>query len=340
MNYIDIHYPVKEIDRTLQIIGFITSYDDTEHYSAVLRRNGFRYTGKYGKLTSFTDEKNEDIGIYCILEDQGILFMVTNARKSDHIPDRILPVFDKENDVYNLSINPSLMVDMIDDNIGDRKRGKVTYFSGRYIPGTGNKSRIRPDIKRNVQYHGDDGYDTLKELANYYGIYPNIISIELFNQLHFRMDHRGIISINRGKSAYIMPFLRELKDNNLAILNRIRETSDYREIPLCNHDNEIKVGVEYPWSVHFDNRMTVSGYNSILGEVGSDWGISYLPRIVNDDGDFLLANIIDEKKGIGAEIRLKKDNIMVYPVNRSDIGSNMRFYDLIINNLDVKAELR
>ncbi|MFO8052153.1 MAG: hypothetical protein R6V01_10735 [Thermoplasmatota archaeon] len=340
LSYIDIHQGVKDIDRTLQIIGFITSYDDIEQYSKVLEGNGFKINSIHGNLASFRDMTDKDIGIYCILEDNGILFIITNARKSDHIPKRILPIFESEDDVYNLSINPSLMMNLIDDFVGDRKRGRVTYFSGRYIPGTGKKSRIRPEFKRNVQYHGEDGYDTLREWANYYGIYPSIISLNLFNGLHFRMDHKGIISINKGKSVEIMPFIREMMSTNLSILDRIRETSDYRNISLCGHDDGISVGVEYPWKVHFDNIMTMSGYNSILREAGIEWGISYLPRIVNDDGGFLLGNIIDEKKGIGAEIRMKNDYIMVYPVNRSDMGSNMRFYDLIINNLDVKAELR
>ncbi|MCK5773213.1 MAG: hypothetical protein KAH57_05445, partial [Thermoplasmata archaeon] len=196
---------MKNLHRTLQIIGFVTPYTSIDEFSSVFRENGLTVSHANGSLISFIKENDPEFGISCILEEDGILFLLTNARKSDQIPDIIYPIFEREEAVYNLSIGPSMMMDIIDDYIGEARKGKVSYFSGRYIPGVGRKARIRPDVRRNVQYHGDDGYHTLKEWSNYYGIYPNIISINLFSGLQFRLDHKGIISIYQGTATEIMP---------------------------------------------------------------------------------------------------------------------------------------
>ena len=330
---------MKNRDRTLQIIGFVTPFTSVDEFSSVFLKNGFTVSQVNGSLVSFVRENDPEFGISCILEEDGILFLITNAKKSDQIPDIIYPIFERESEVYNLSIGPSMMMDIIDDYIGEGRKGKVSYFSGRYIPGVGRKARIRPDVGRNVQYHGDDGYHTLKEWSNYYGIYPNIISINLFSGLQFRLDRKGIISIHKGISKEIMPILKEIIERNTYVSNRIKETSDYIEVSLSVKGDDRNVGVEIPWKVQFDNIMNVSIYSKIMGDVGKEWGVSYIPRIINDDGKFLLGDLLDESKGIRSEIRIKDDNIMIYPVTRSDLGSNLRFYDMITNNLDIHAEV-
>ncbi|MEA3557697.1 MAG: hypothetical protein U9R75_00415 [Candidatus Thermoplasmatota archaeon] len=285
-------------------------------------------------------KKEPKISLYFSLLEDGTLLILSNARKSDQIPERVHPIFDKEEDVYNLSVPPKYMIDMVGDLVGEKKRGIVTNFHGKYIPGTGKRSKIRPDITRNASYHGEDGYDTLKEWSHYYGIFPNIITLHFFNGLQVKLDSRGIFSIFKGKASDFLPILYPIIEYNQRIKKQIEKDSRYELIELKGSEGERTVGLEYPWNIRFDNVLAMSKYDSILKETSSMHKISYLSKIVNDDSRFLLADIIDDLKKVKMELRIKDNDIMIYPVERSDIGANLRMFDIISGNIDIRAEVR
>jgi len=323
----------ERISRTLQIIGFLTSYHKVEDTFMILLKNGYTLKRRHGIMAHFGKGDEE---LLVILTEEGVLYLITNLRKTDQIPEYILPLFKGEKNVYHLYVSPSMMMDIAASFIGQDKRGRITHFSGRYIPGSGKKSRIRPEIKRNAQYSGEDGYETLKEWASYYGIYPNIVTFGMFNDTSFRIDSQGIFSVYHGDCKNVLPFIDLIVRSNIMIKDRIEKTTSYEQVKL--DDKNRTIGVEHPWKV--DIATSLGGYdiNAILRESSEEWKISYLSRIV-DEG-FLLADLIDECKMVKTELRIRNNTLNIYPSSKVDMGTNMKIYDLITSNIDVRAEVR
>ncbi len=337
-SFMDLQRSPSRIERTLHIVCFITPYHKKDEVIPILRKAGYSLHNDHNELVCM--KHNKDLGIYFMLMDNGCLVILSNARKSDQIPKRIHSIFEDVEDVYNLSIPPKLMMDILGEQIGEKKKGIITNFHGKYVPGSGKKSRFRPDIERNASYHGNDGYETLKEWSNYYGIFPNNVTVHFHNGLQIKLDSKGIFSVFRGSISEFKPVMFRIIDYNQMIKENIQKNSKYELMELGKGDGEIMIGLEYPWNIRFDNVLSMSRYDRILKENISNHNISYISKILNDDSRFLLANVVDDRKNVKMEIRIKDNDIMIYPVERSDIGSNLRLFDIITGNIDIRAEVR
>ncbi|MBP2133390.1 hypothetical protein J2128_001344 [Methanomicrobium sp. W14] len=322
----------------VHIIPAISTFRSAEEFFKSLDDAGFRVDGGFGKLLYISKELGGDRVVFYVFYDEStnISLFITTAKKSKEIPDVLFKYINHERNISNLWISPCTMKEIKDDLSGKYEKMMITYFSARRGTSTDIKAEIRPEISRSIIYRGLDGKKTLEELEYYYGVLPKILEIKLPNGVHFKIDNKGIITLNDGRFDEIFKILDYIIEKIITVKNAINE-SEYKIFNI-GKNKQFRHALQKPWSVIISRNIDIGSMPKICKSFNSEeWNFTLLESVLISGSLLFTARLIDNYSGTKFDISMIGNRIDIFPVDETDIGSSIRFYEFILENIDNSA---
>lgn len=321
----------------LQIVATISTFETIIEFIDNLVKFGFIIEKRYGKLLLISKSiNNRKIYYYAFFDDRNnVPLFLTSARKTDDIPETLLDYIKRARDISNLWITPRIMRELKDRLIEEHDDLIITYFSAKRTPDSNIRAEYRPEISRGIQYRGIDGRQALDEMEFYYGVLPKILEIWLPNGVAFRIDNKGIITLLKGNFGNVFKIIESVIDKLIALRNAIGE-SNYT-IYKVGINNQFTHMIQTPWSVILPTRMRlddIPGFCRALSE--EEWDFTVLEDMLLKESMFS-ARLIDNNNSSVFDIETSGDSIDIYPVEQADIGSYIKFYEFLVENVDSQA---
>lgn len=321
----------------IQLVPTVSTHETYRQFVESLTNYGFKIEEDAGKLLRVSKAHGKDVvNFYVFFDDRNhIPLFLTDAKKSDEIPDILFDYLKKTRDLSNLWISPHIMKEIKDDLITQHEDLIITYFSAKRSPNTRTSSHYRANVERSIIYRGIDGKQTLDEMEFYYGVLPKILEIRIPNELSFRIDNKGIITIKEGDITSVFDIIEHLVEHIRPLKDAIG-TSGYSLTKVGK--KQFERPIQTPWSVAFSSSFNESVIPNIQQDIEEDeWDFTLLEHSEISSTSPFSARVIDNMSGSLFDISIHGNGIRVYPVEKTDIGTYMRFFEFVLESVDSMA---
>jgi hypothetical protein len=338
IEFMDSNKKGHRLPSNLQLVATISTLKTLDDFISDLLWHGFIIEKKYGKLLYiYKLSHNKKIYYYVFFDEtRDIHLFMTIARKTDDIPDTLLEYIKRSGNVSNLWITPKIMKELKDELIKEYNDLNITYFSAKRSPNSEIAAEYRPEVNRGIQYRGDDGRLALDEMEFYYGVLPKILEIRLPTGVSFRIDNKGIITLFKGGFGDIFRIIESLVRKLIRIKYAIEESSYI--IHEVGINKQFSHAIQTPWSVKLSSGSKISDIKNFCRELGDvEWDFTLLEHIILEEANQISARIVDNNNNSIFDISTAEDRIDIYPVDQTNIGTYLRFYELLVENIDAQA---
>lgn len=338
IQYLECERGDDQINSNLHIVATLSMFQNIDQFVESLRNFHFSIDERAGKLLLLSKEsQGKRIYIYTFFDDRNnVPLFITDAKKTNEIPDILFTYINRTKEISNLWIAPKVMKEIKDNLVREYPDMIITYFSAKRSPNTDIHSEFRPHVERGIQYRGNDGKHTLEEMEFYYGVLPKILEVQLPNGIAFRIDNKGIITLRHGHFAGIFKIIEEV----ISRLENVREAigeSGY-SISKVGSRRQFSNAIQIPWSIDVPVEMHYDDVSRFCKAIRSEeWNFTVLEQVLLPGSMFFSARLIDEHTGSLLDISTTGKKIDVYPVEKIDIGTSMRFFEFVVENIDHMA---
>lgn len=112
---------------------------------------------------------------YAYLNSETRLLLCFTDEKTEAIDQTIGEVANTSPGIYYMFVSPTIFTE-IRAKITERFPGSTCYyFTAKHLPQFARKGETRPNVERTIIYHGEDAFQTLEEVQQYYGASPRIM---------------------------------------------------------------------------------------------------------------------------------------------------------------------
>jgi hypothetical protein len=340
INHLDYERINFRLPNVINIIPTISTFDTIGQFVESLEEAEFDIENEYGKLLLISKKsQNEKISYYAFFnEKNNSPIFLTDAKKTEDIPNTLFNYINKTHGISNLWIPPKIMKQIKDDLALEYPEMLITKFSGVRSINSEIHSKLRPYCERNLQYHGNDGKETLKEMEIWYGVLPKILEIRLPTGVAFKIDDKGIFSHRSGRFEDSFKIINNVVDLMIDLRDYITK-SDY-EIRHFGKTNQFSRAIQKPWSIRMSYGLDADDIPKFCDLVqGSDWNFTILKDVLLTGSILYNARMIDDNSGALFDITTTGKKIDVFPVIQRDLSSSMRFYQFVLSHIDNTAQV-
>jgi hypothetical protein len=338
IQYLECERGDDQVNSNLHIVATLSMFQNIDQFIESLKSFHFSIDTRAGKLLLLSKEsQGKRIYIYTFFDDRNnVPLFITDAKKTNEIPDILFTYINRTKEISNLWIAPKVMKEIKDNLVREYPDMIITYFSARRGPNTDIHSEFRPHVERGIQYRGNDGKHTLEEMEFYYGVLPKILEVQLPNGIAFRIDNKGIITLRHGHFAGIFKIIEEVVSRLESVREAIGE-SGY-SISKVGSRRQFSNAIQIPWSIDVPVEMHYDDVSRFCKAMRSEeWNFTVLEQVLLPGSMFFSARLIDEHTGSLLDISTTGKKIDVYPVEKIDIGTSMRFFEFVVENIDHMA---
>ena len=338
IQYLECERGDDQINSNLHIVATLSMFQNIDQFVESLKNFHFSIDKRAGKLLLLSKEsQGKRIYIYTFFDDRNnVPLFITDAKKTNEIPDILFTYINRTKEISNLWIAPKVMKEIKDNLVREHPDMIITYFSAKRSPNTDIHSEFRPHVERGIQYRGNDGKHTLEEMEFYYGVLPKILEVQLPNGIAFRIDNKGILTLRHGHFAGIFKIIEDV----VSRLENVREAigeSGY-SISKVGSRRQFSNAIQIPWSIDVPVEMHYDDVSRFCKAMRSEeWNFTVLEQVLLPGTMFFSARLIDEHTGSLLDISTTGKKIDVYPVEKIDIGTSMRFFEFVVENIDHMA---
>lgn len=277
----------------------------------------------------------DEINFYCYKDPNSpILFVLSvfGKGKLDMVVDSLIRSLPK---TYYFWL-PVSIFDTVKEEIIDHFSDKeiiIDYFSAVRSSHFKGDCVFRPSTNRRIEYSGEDGLETLREMRTNYGVFPKKISFQIDKKLKFSMDQRNTFIINYG-----LPFLDSILDVIHISLSKFAEIN--RVLSEVRFDNlEGNGGMDFdinPLSLRFGYAKSFNDMENFLDNIEKNEEGKYcvLNPLLVSGSLFFSATILDVSKKAIFSISGNEEVINILPHMNCGKEVISRFYEEIDLNLD------
>jgi hypothetical protein len=283
----------------------------------------------------------------------GILVFFTSSCKEEY--EKTLRRFIRFNrGITEMWISPTLF-SKVRSHLLEKHEAVIYSFISRRSLLSKTPARLRPDFDRRLSYTGDDGTRVLKEVLDFYGVLPDSISFRVGmdklqvasnGMLLFRSINKNTIQIMRELLSILTEPQKEFRDVSDALRR------DTRTIQVGKM--EFRTPVVIPGIIRLHGKRLDRNVIERFFKQETAYAIddSYEPRMAEDieprEFSFIgtsipenalsfSAIVVDDIKGTMFGLSGTSDNMVLVPMHRTTFESFVRFYKLVIENLDEEA---
>lgn len=323
-------------DDDLYIIAGLTEYDRSG-FMELLQRQGFEVAEDYGGIQKIRCEYGGDRPAEFYLsydEDDNVVLFYTDMRKTEEIENTVEPLLEDNAGVHYLYISPDLLQDIREQIISEDPAAEITEFVAKRTERTDTRARFRPGESRTINYYGDDGLHTLRELEELYGVLPRIMEFNVPGDLRFRINHEGVFKLKDGNLEQMFRHVESCIEEALEV-KRAYEGTNFQ---MVTASEELEIPTSEPAAITLQNGLK---YHEIEGLKGSMQEEDYV--LVNsyaEEGSlFFSTEVIDQVKNSTFRIKANEGQIRIFPQDESDLGTFYRFYEFVQDSVDESATL-
>ncbi|GBE56779.1 MAG TPA: hypothetical protein ENH13_03675 [Euryarchaeota archaeon] len=336
-----------DFKRKLHVVGAISKFESLRYFKESLRRFKFGIDNEYGNLLLISKKVKDTESVfyvYVFFDDRNnIPLFFTQGRKSDEIPTTIIKYISRTKNITHLWIGPHTLKKIKDELLDKYPDSKISYFTGKNFTSKtlneGTGSLVRPDIKRLIRYKGRDGKETLEEFETIYGIFPRVIEFELSNGLGFRIDNKGIVTLNYGNFRDVFQILQDDVIRKIEVVRQAVNQSEYTITEIqTKSGNMFERPIQKPWSIQLAKPLDFGVAKKALIKLEEDeWNFTVFNEVLMEGSVYLSARLVDNNKHSKFEILSAGEKINIYPIDNVDIGSAITFFAFVSENIDPQA---
>ena len=275
-----------------------------------------------------TDEPEE---YYIVEYKPGLLLMFTSASNETYHKDLGRRIR-RSRGITPMWMHPEVFDNFWHSILTDTD-GIVYYFAARRDPGDEAYCKVRPHIKRRLNYTGDDTKLAMEELRELYGVTPEVVYVEAENNLKLHISNNGLFSAQRATEDVLALFYRHLDQISKSVL-QLREIASDIRMDFISENNlrfpSIEAGVITLSAPLFDEAAAERMRSSIEG-------FSFIDVHTEIGSISLTATVVDDNKRCVFSVNATEDRIVVVPKFRTTFESFISFYRGVVETVDAGA---
>ncbi|MFI5449041.1 MAG: hypothetical protein ACHQ03_04650 [Candidatus Bathyarchaeia archaeon] len=309
---------------------------------------------KLGELTKIAMQAksvSKPVDFYVHEWSPGILVFFTSSRKKEY--EKTLRKFIWSNRGITEMWIPRTLFTEVRNFLLEKYSGIIYSFISRRYRSSRVEARTRPDVDRRLSYTGDDGTRVLKEVLEQYGVTPNSISFKIDND-KIQITNKGMLlfrSVNSNTLSILKELLRILTERQ----RKVREVSntlrrEIKTIQLGKH--EIRTSIVVPGIIQLQGRtldrvivehffrQENQEFSQELDtqEDTESYEFSFIDTSIKEGSFSFTATVVDDLKGTMFGLSGSSDRMILVPMHRTTFESFIRFYKLVMENLDEEAK--
>ncbi|MCK4394096.1 hypothetical protein KAX17_14430 [Candidatus Bipolaricaulota bacterium] len=332
----------------LYIAIALMGFEQPETLAQILVRNDFEVIAELGAVwhvrrVSQADTQ-ERFEFYVTPDwESGVACFYTNYRKTEEMQRFLMPILLKatrEPDIDSFVIYPSLIQRILDSVFDEHPFGKITEFTGRTTPGVATASTRRPDYKRTISYWGDDGRHAYPELHDLYGTAIVRAVVELPESgTKFKVSHEGVLAFCNGDLQIFFDvldrFILPEANRQRRIVTRAR--TKYVSVGIAPRTR--LVPLVFPMKIKLETPLEYHRAEKMIEGTFEENDFPTLSYFSSEGSLFLDAVLIDAKLQNRFRVKANEDWIKLLPGKFTKLATLLRFYQLVLNELDPHATL-
>lgn len=319
-----------ELDGKLSVIGAVSKYDSKEGFVGSLEPT-FEVVRDLDNLLLLRGDG--DVPFYVHLNDFCPLFF-TIGTKTEDLPGTIDYYLQNSGGVSRLWVGKKQMDDIRQQIIRQHGEVRIPYFTAHHSPTADDPDITRPGFERTIQYYGEDGRKSFKELKSKYGVFPTNVQFQNPNGFKFRITNEGVFTINSGPLDQPLELIKQSVDQ-LREVKKAVNTSSYREIS-DNFNPERQIPQSEPWGIQLETGLNEKDVRNLKANLHSrDWKFK-LSRMQSSFGDQVgfRAEVTDQISYGRAAMRTRNDLLRVYPREHTSFSQFIRLFSFVSDHID------
>jgi hypothetical protein len=270
--------------------------------------------------------------------DTRLLMCFTKATKID-VEQTLDKIVERNPGLYYAFIGPSTLNKVQSLILETHPGAFISYFTARRNRKAALKSEVRPEYERTIQYRGKDGKESLEELKYAYGVAPRSIHFEIPGFAEYHISSVGHLAIAKGNEN-ARRYLLELTDFTMKdsmVARRIIESADFQLIPIETQRKTMLFPKLKPWLIKFGSPIDIKDGENLI-EILQNSNFDVFNHVLAQGSLRLNGMISDRSKNAIFTIDANSERMVIAPLQDLPFDSFLRFYQIIVENFDPKAE--
>jgi len=321
----------------IHIVALITRLGTLEENLDAFKKAKFQVARDFGAIkeltTSYYLYKKKIIVRYYLYHDieHEILLLFTENGSRDI--NRTLYFINNTKNLHYLWIPPRPF-EQLKGEILENTYANIIYFAGERDVGLHRTTcERRPSVSRKITYSGVDAKTSLEELKIEYGVLPKVIEFYIPEIGVFRINNRGIFVLKEGNLDFLLDRVVNRAIDLALETTRILEKSRFE---LVRH-KEINAIEMQQVIISLSEEIEYEDFEGLIELMkGNDFAV--YNETLEKGSVFFTGYITDQLKGNVLSVTSNGKTFSVIPKYNSTFDSLIRFYQFLVENIDVKAE--
>jgi hypothetical protein len=267
-------------------------------------------------------------------ETSGVILFYTDMRKTEEIDSTVGELLADEEGLHYLYVSPRLFR-ILRETARQETHGEVTRFIADRLQESDYPARIRPEYERTIQYHGDDGLDTLAEMETNYGVRPRNITFNITNVAKFRVVRDGVFALERGDVERFFEYVHSCIEE----AQKVKDAFDASSFEMLPATDNLSVPTSDPTTIQLSGSLNYEEVGPITSQM-RDEGYLVVDSFRQEGSVYFTSKVIDTEKQNTFRLRASEDEIRVFPQeSESHVGSFLRFHEFVQNHVDPNASV-
>lgn len=286
--------------------------------------------------TSYTKYRRQfEVHLYLYEYEETGTPIIFTLNSAEDVRRKAKPEIIGNSGIYYLWIPPGQM-DAISDKVLNYEGCRLTRFIGeKFGKEARSEQERRPEYERREEYSGDDAAQTLEEAKFDYGITPTKLEFEIPTKAGFTLGNEGEFVMTNGNAhVFFEDVVIDMGVSRVAAMNNQIQSSKFDVVEV----EGIEVFDKESLEIKLNNTLDYGDADNFLSNLKEQDFYPY--NTSASEGSLLLTSrVIDEENGGMFSITTDGEQLSVLPKHGSSFDSVMRFYRIIVENLDSEAGL-
>lgn len=322
-------------DGNLYICSGVTELS-TEEFIKACEQQGWEHVRSYGAIELIRTEYQEGHAetYFSVNEKTGLFFLYTDQRKSEEIDNAILPLLRDLPESHYLYIGPRVIRDLCEEIASEWESSRVTMFIAKRTPGTEIRAKRRPDTERTINYYGEDGLHSLREVEKDYGVLPHTVEIHLPDKLRFRVNKKGIFTLKKGNLKVLFEYMDTCIRQTLA-MKQAYDATDFEILEIRDYE----IPESTPATILLTNKMELDEIRAIRSKI-HDSNYTLLDDFIDESDPSLSTKVFDSEENLFFNLEVSTQEMRIFPREKSRMSVFLRFFEFVQSEIDDRATPR
>lgn len=332
-DYIHDGYIEGNLSGGFNVIGAVNNLsDEQETFRQNLSRH-FEIIDSSGDLSLIHTKVDDENVFSYVYFDEHVPIFLTKANKTDQIPPTIWNFLQETQDIGRLMLSKREIDETRKEIVSNHENVMIPFFSARRTAESPIEARRRPKTERSIQYRGDDGLETYREMRYNYGVLPSIMTFELPNKFKFKIKNDGTFVHTNGGFKTLWKYLE-------TEIDRVKEMMQYANTGAYGKADsdffgEENFSVSTPWAVEVDDGIEADSIKTLPNQLNeSFWEFSVSEYSSRPKYNAFEAEVIDKTTHERTTLKTKGSDVRIFPREFTDIDQSLRIYNFISDHFD------